>query len=104
MLGAPAVALTDHDTMMGIDEFMDFGNKYGINTIPGIEASYVMDVEHHPYLNVFGEHHEGLRRNHLILMAKDMDGYRALIKAVKMSNYHQEKNAVKTITYNVMDK
>lgn len=75
--------MTDHDTMMGIDEFMDLGNKYEINTIPGIEASYVMDIGQNPYLNVFGEHQEGLRRNYLILMAKDMDGYRALIKAVK---------------------
>jgi len=39
--GLKAVAITDHDTLDGIDEFMWAGKKHGIETVPGIEfASY----------------------------------------------------------------
>ena len=39
--GLKAIAITDHDTLDGIDEFMAAGEKHGIETIPGIEfASY----------------------------------------------------------------
>ncbi|MCD8134051.1 MAG: PHP domain-containing protein [Clostridiales bacterium] len=34
-----SVALTDHDTVSGIDEFMEAGIKYGLRTIAGVELS-----------------------------------------------------------------
>ena len=34
-----AFALTDHDTVDGIPEAIEAGNKYGIEVIPGIEIS-----------------------------------------------------------------
>ena len=38
-LGLSAIALTDHDTIDGIQEFMELGEKYGIRTNPGVEIS-----------------------------------------------------------------
>lgn len=70
-LGAPAVALTDHGVMTGYMEFMKFCRREGMNPIVGVEA-YV------------DEGNEGAR--HLILMAKDYIGFKALIKAVSESN------------------
>lgn len=37
--GLVAIALTDHDTIQGIEEAVDEGNKLGIKVIPGIEIS-----------------------------------------------------------------
>ena len=38
-LGMKAVALTDHDTIAGLDEAIQAGEKYGIKVIPGVEVS-----------------------------------------------------------------
>lgn len=37
--GLASIALTDHDTVEGIDRFMYAGKKFGIETIPGIELA-----------------------------------------------------------------
>ena len=37
--GLDSVALTDHDTTDGLDEFMEAGRSLGIETIPGIELA-----------------------------------------------------------------
>lgn len=66
-LGAPAVALTDHGVMTGFIDFMQCCEENDIKPILGVE----MYVE---------EENEG--RKHLIVMAKNEDGYHALIKAV----------------------
>ena len=43
-----AIALTDHDTIDGINLFMKSGRDYGINTIAGIElAGDYNDIEIH---------------------------------------------------------
>lgn len=70
-LGAPAVALTDHGSMTGYIDFVDICKEEGLKPIVGVEA-YVE------------ENNEG--RSHLILMAKDYQGFQSLIKAVSESN------------------
>lgn len=46
--GLASVALTDHDTVDGIEEFMDAGKRLKIETIPGIElASAYKNTELH---------------------------------------------------------
>lgn len=74
-LGAPAVALTDHGGMTG---YIDFLAECGedIKPIVGVEA-YVE------------ENDEG--RKHLILMAADHQGFKALSRAVSESNRRVEK-------------
>jgi predicted metal-dependent phosphoesterase TrpH len=37
--GAGALALTDHDTIDGLDEFLEAGRKMGLETVPGLEIS-----------------------------------------------------------------
>jgi len=37
--GLSAMALTDHDTIIGVEEAIDAGEKYNIEIVPGIELS-----------------------------------------------------------------
>ena len=76
-LDAPAIALTDHGILAGFYDFIALGKQYGIKTIPGIEAYYVPDPGK-------DKNAHGTKR-HLILMAKDMVGYRAICNAVYQS-------------------
>lgn len=71
-LGIKNVTLTDHGTMLGLDDFMEAGKKHGINAIPGLEA-YLED------------------RSHLILIAKDLKGYKAISFALRDANENQQK-------------
>ncbi len=38
-IGLDAVALCDHNTVAGLDEFVSAGKKYGVTTVAGIEFS-----------------------------------------------------------------
>ena len=81
-MGYKSVTLTDHGTMFGIDDFMDAGLAYDINTIPGLEA----------YMS---------GRHHLILIAKDNEGFRSISHALRDANEHQEK--VRRMVFPIMD-
>lgn len=70
-IGCKNITLTDHGVLSGIDDFMDAGIKYNVNTIPGVEA----------YLE---------KHAHLILVAKDYDGFLAISHAVRDANMHQD--------------
>jgi predicted metal-dependent phosphoesterase TrpH len=49
--GLAAIALTDHDTVDGIDEFLEAGTPAGVETIPGVELT----VDHNGrYLHILG--------------------------------------------------
>src|SRR5699024_8281795 len=80
-LKATSITLTDHGTLLGIEPFMEAGKKYGINTIPGVET----------YL-------EG--RTHLIIVAKNYEGYQAISYAMREANTHIEKTG--NIVYPIM--
>lgn len=73
-LGAPAVAITDHGILTGIIDFMKKGAETGIKPIPGVEAYFTYDGKD-----------ETKSRQHLILMAKDLQGYHAICRAVYQS-------------------
>lgn len=45
--GLAAISLTDHDSIDGVQEAMDAGEKYGIEVVPGIEMSAKSDTETH---------------------------------------------------------
>lgn len=71
--GAKALAITNHGTMMGIYEFYSKCKDNGIKPIIGVEA-YVSDANlGFPF------------REHLILLAKDNEGYHAISHAVTES-------------------
>ena len=69
-IGCKNITLTDHGALSGIDDFMDAGKEYGVNTIPGVEA----------YLE---------ERAHLVIVAKDYEGFVALSHAVRVANTNQ---------------
>ena len=87
-LGAPAIVLTDHGTLTGVEEFKTAVAKYNkghgtnIKCIPGVEA-YVeeddADVSH---------------RSHLLLIPKDRQGFKAISKAVTHSNHRLDSQNI----------
>lgn len=73
----PAVAMTDHGNMSGALEFYDEAVKHDIKPIIGVEA----------YVATLGDRFEKTPRqkkstSHLCLYAKDLTGYRNLLKLV----------------------
>ena len=79
-LGMPAIAITDHGNMYGAIEFYKECKKRGIKPIIGVEAYIANRSRFDKQPNIDNE------RYHLILLAKNNDGYKNLIKLVTASN------------------
>ena len=76
----PAMALTDHGNMYGAIEFYKLAKKAGIKPIIGVEA-YVANrgrLDKDPNIDN--------KRYHLTLLAKNLRGYKNLIKLVTISH------------------
>lgn len=93
-LGETNITLTDHGTLLGIDDFMEAGGKYGINTIPGLEA----------YLE---------NKEHLLLVAKDYTGFLAISRALRdaeelkeseQQNKSKKKKSVPIMTEEILER
>jgi DNA polymerase-3 subunit alpha len=78
--GMPAVALTDHGGMFGVKEFHVSCKKAGVKPIIGIEA-YVARRGH----LIKDEKSDG-SGNHLVLLAKNLKGYKNLLKLTSISH------------------
>jgi DNA polymerase-3 subunit alpha len=80
--GMQSVALTDHGVMFGIAEFYKKAKKEGIKPIVGMEA-YII-TEGSRFERGKGEENAGRKKSkhysHLILLAKNMQGYQNLSK------------------------
>lgn len=78
--GSPAVALTDHGSMYGVIEFYQKAKKAGIKPIIGMEG----------YLAAGSRHDKNTRDDarfyHLLLLAKNLVGYKNLIKLVSAAH------------------
>lgn len=74
-LDMPAVALTDHGNMFGMIHFYRAARKAGINPILGMEA-YITRGSRHDRSRKKGEMSQ---IDHLILLARNAQGYRNLI-------------------------
>ena len=72
----PAVAITDHGNMYGAKEFYDAMTKAGLKPILGCETYIVADRAN--------RNKKEERRYHLVLLAKNEQGYRNLIKLVSL--------------------
>ena len=90
-MGVKALTITDHGTCTGWIDFLKKTQSVDIKGILGVEA-YVRDE--------FCD-----TRKHLILLAKNKEGYREISEAVTESNYHVEymKSGNKSRTFPVMD-
>lgn len=76
-LGMPALAITDHGNMYGVKEFFKFAGKHpNVKPIIGCEV-YV--TRHYDHKLKDNDHR---RYYHLILLAKNYEGYKNLMKIV----------------------
>lgn len=87
--GYRALAKTEHGTVIGYNTFYESCKEKGIKPILGVEAYVTRDFNSND-------------RRHMILMAKNNDGWKAIGKAVTESNEHVTK--VSTLTFPLMDR
>ena len=52
--GLSAIALTDHDTIDGLELFLEAGEKHGVETICGIEFAALYEGFHRPEIHIVG--------------------------------------------------
>ncbi|RLC52571.1 MAG: DNA polymerase III subunit alpha, partial [Candidatus Cloacimonadota bacterium] len=71
--GMPAVAMTDHGNMFGAIDFYNTAKRVGIKPIIGIET-YIINGD------LAAETSKKEKRHHLILLAKNLIGYKNLMK------------------------
>ncbi len=76
-LDMPAIAITDHGNMFGVKEFHDAAVKAGVKPILGCEV-YVVRNRHE-------KDKDEKAGDHLVLLAKNLEGYHNLIKIVSYS-------------------
>ncbi len=73
-LGLDAIALTDHDGMYGVVRFAEAARELGVRTVFGTELSFGLSGPQNGVADPEGEH--------LLLLAKGMDGYLSLNRAI----------------------
>lgn len=78
--GSPAVAITDHGSMYGVIEFYQKAKKAGIKPIIGVETYLA------PGSRFDKNTKEDGRAYHLVLLAKNNEGYKNLIKLVSSAH------------------
>lgn len=78
--GMPAVALTDHGVLFGAIEFYKRAKDAGIKPIIGFEAYIVPFGTRFERKQEKNGKEEGRSYNHLLLLAKDQQGYKNLMK------------------------
>lgn len=78
--GSPAVAITDHGVMYGVIEFYQKCQKAGIKPIIGVEAYLAPNSRHDKNTR------EDARNFHLLLLAKNNEGYKNLIKLTSIAH------------------
>ncbi len=85
-MGAKGFALTQHGVLSAVESMKDAADKYGLKFIPGVETYYS----------------NGMVDNcHLLLLSKDDDGYKAICKAVTVSN---NKNGKSVMNFDTLKK
>ena len=78
----PAMAITDHGNMYGAIEFYKLAKKEGIKPIIGVEAYMTAGSRKDRTTEAGGTK----RYYHLTLLAKNLEGYKNLIKLVTLAN------------------
>lgn len=93
--GLAAIAITDHDTVSGIEEALIAGKKLGVEIVPGIELSVAYEKEMHilgyyiDYKNLFLQNkikeleQFRLQRNPLIIKKLNLLGLKVELEEVK---------------------
>jgi len=81
-LGLEAIALTDHDGMYGVVRFAEAARELGIGTVYGAELSLGLTAPQNGVADPEGDH--------LLVLARDPDGYRALSRAITDAAMHPD--------------
>ena len=77
-MGMPAVAITDHGNLFGSLAFYQKMKDAGVRPIIGMEAYYTRGSRFDPGVQDLAPGEKAT--NHLVLLAKDLEGYRNLVK------------------------
>ena len=98
-LGMPALAITDHGNMYGIKEFMKFAAKHpNIKPILGCEVYVTRHYDH----RLKDNNHRGYY--HLILLAKNYEGYKNLMKIVSTGHIEGKYYSKPRVSHEVLEK
>lgn len=89
-LGLSAIALTDHDTIDGIPEFLEAGEKLGVATVPGVEISVDTPLPNHGHMHILGlfinSDSEKLKNTlHFLLTQRNLRAKKIVDKLVSLS-------------------
>ena len=82
-LGLDALALTDHDGMYGVVRFAEAAAELGVHTVFGTELSLGLSAPQNGVADPEG--------THLLLLARDPEGYRALCRTVSAAQLRGEE-------------
>ncbi|MET9001152.1 error-prone DNA polymerase [Amycolatopsis sp. NPDC004169] len=77
-----AIALTDHDGMYGVVRFAEAARELGVDTVFGTELSFGLRGPQNGVPDPEGEH--------LLLLARGDQGYRALCRAITAGQIHHQ--------------
>jgi error-prone DNA polymerase len=85
-LGLDAIALTDHDGMYGVARFAEAGRELGVRTAYGTELSMGLSAPQNGVADPEGEH--------LLLLARDTEGYRKLCRTITYAQLDEREGLV----------
>ena len=98
-LGMPALAITDHGNMYGVKEFFKHAGKHpAVKPIIGCEIYVTRHYDHHLKDN----EHRGYY--HLILLAKNYEGYKNLMKIVSTGHIEGKYYDKPRVTHEIVEK
>ena len=89
-LGGKFLALTEHGVMTSMFKHLEACKEFGIKGIVGIEAYVKEDTD--------------TSRSHLVIIAKNYKGYKALCKAITMSYERMDSNGYPLMNKEILDK
>ncbi|HJP78362.1 MAG TPA: error-prone DNA polymerase [Pseudonocardiaceae bacterium] len=81
-----AIALTDHDGMYGVARFAEAGRELGVRTAYGTELSLGLSQPQNGIPDPEGQH--------LLLLARDTEGYQKLCKAISIAQLDEQDGVV----------
>lgn len=105
-LGQSAVAVTDSNSLAGAWDSLKASKEVGIKLIMGAEFSFLNDIEEADKNESDGTHYSS-RLRHIILLAKNAEGYRNLLAINKDGNEHgvvMFKRVVPRIDWKMLEK
>ena len=98
-LGMPALSITDHGNMYGIKEFMKYAGKHpSIKPILGCEVYVTRHYDH----KLKDSNHRNYY--HLILLAKNYEGYKNLMKIVSIGHIEGKYYDKPRVSHEVLEK